>query len=849
MNSLLVMLYLCLATNVGQAQDQIPASKSHPQDQVRLHGIPHHLPSSTPYELQAPFDPQQQALFNRTTHHHKTATKMEPCEDVNLFMQAAGSPTQIANYLVGLPNVTCTYPLFSTNAAQASVIFTTANMNAVADRITQLAPSYNGSGRAIGNLVLYLRAGYFNVTENNTVADFGANTLDRVETAVNSFLNNSQAYADNPDTPSTLNESLILVTNAQIEARFLARMRTFISNYTQSANEIIANRSLSDGILGAMNIFFYAHFRSNADAILRDPAYPQTLYGFFNANVNALKNTNRSFHLTNALTEAFRFLQYGTETRPTVRPMVQTILANNDYRVLDEAPFWIAAANSVQAYDDCNFFNLCNARQDVETFVLKDRSQCGSSVNVIAQDVTTPQSNEICQLLQAEEILFHDGLNTGRNPVADDFNDILEVVIFDDYDNYNLYASYLYNAATNNGGIYLEGDPSDANNQARFLAHEASWLRPEFAVWNLEHEFIHYLDGRFNLKGDFGDSIREKTVWWIEGLAEYYSLQNNNQAAIDVGRNKTFPLSEIFQNTYQSQPFLERVYRWGYLAVRFMFERHRNEVDTILTHFRAGDYAAYTAYMQSIGTNYDNEFNSWLDTVSTEGPFAGGDGGTSGDGELESGVAQSVSGAQGDELRFYIDVPEGMDEMEFKISGGTGDADIYIRFGSEPTLSTYDHRPWLNGNNETVNVTNPNTGRWHIMIHGYNNFDQVSLVATYSQDTTNPPPSECPDNLGQLGNNCTRNNLSSTSVIWYAIWIPSGASNLVISTSGGSGDVDIFVRRGSWPNATTYDHSSTGSGTTQSVSIANPGTHNWYYIMLDADPTFTDISVSASFDP
>ena len=504
----------------------------------------------------------------------------------------------------------------------------------------------------------------------------------------------------------------------------------------------------------------------------------------------------------------------------------------------------------MQAYDsDCAFYGLCNAREDVETFVLDDRSQCGSTVNVLAQDVTAPQSVDICQILQAEENLFHDGMNTGRTPVADDFNAVLEVVIFDDYDNYDLYAPYLYNADTNNGGIYYEGNPADTNNQARFLAHEASWLRPEFAVWNLEHEFIHYLDGRFNLKGDFGDSIQENTVWWIEGLAEYYSLQNNNQTAIDIGRNKTYPLSEIFRNTYQVQPFLERVYRWGYLAVRFMFERHRAEVNTILTFFRAGDYAGYATYMQTIGTLYDNEFNNWLDTVSTEGPFAGGgDPEPPGEGELENGVSVAVAGSQNDELNFYIDVPEGMDEIEFQISGGTGDADIYVRFDSAPTLTEWDHRPWINGNNETVTVANPSSGRWYVMIHGYNSFANVDLVATYSEDTA-PPPNECPQEQGQLGNNCTRSNLSSSSVLWYAIWIPNGATNFVVTTSGGSGDVDIYVRRGSWPNATTWDHSSTGSGTNQSVSIPNPGTFNWYYIMLDADPSFTDISVSTSFDP
>ena len=33
--------------------------------------------------------------------------------------------------------------------------------------------------------------------------------------------------------------------------------------------------------------------------------------------------------------------------------------------------------------------------------------------------------------------------------------------------------------------------------------------------------------------------------------------------------------------------------------------------------------------------------------------------------------------------------------------GGTGDGDLYVRFGSQPTTSAYDCRPYASGNAET----------------------------------------------------------------------------------------------------------------------------------------------------
>jgi len=50
---------------------------------------------------------------------------------------------------------------------------------------------------------------------------------------------------------------------------------------------------------------------------------------------------------------------------------------------------------------------------------------------------------------------------------------------------------------------------------------------------------------------------------------------------------------------------------------------------------------------------------------------------------------------------------------------GTGDVDIYSRFGARPTAATFDCRPYLSTSNETCNHTNPAAGRWWLGVHGY----------------------------------------------------------------------------------------------------------------------------------
>ncbi|NVJ64976.1 MAG: S8 family serine peptidase [Gammaproteobacteria bacterium] len=112
----------------------------------------------------------------------------------------------------------------------------------------------------------------------------------------------------------------------------------------------------------------------------------------------------------------------------------------------------------------------------------------------------------------------------------------------------------------------------------------------------------------------------------------------------------------------------------------------------------------------------------------------------SGDGVLTKGVAETnLSGASGSEAFFTIDVPAGATNLTFTMSGGSGDADLYTRFGSAPTTSSYDCRPYKNGNNEVCTVAAPNAGTYHVMLRGYTSYSGVSLVADYTEATTPPP--------------------------------------------------------------------------------------------------------------
>jgi len=204
--------------------------------------------------------------------------------------------------------------------------------------------------------------------------------------------------------------------------------------------------------------------------------------------------------------------------------------------------------------------------------------------------------------------------------------------------------------------------------------------------------------------------------------------------------------------------------------------------------------------------------------------------------ELLNGVpVTGISGSQNSERVFRIDLPAGQTNLEIVTSGGTGDVDLYVKFGSAPTTSSYDYRPYLAGNDETVTVNSPTAGTWYIMLRGYVDFAGVTLKAAYGDIFT-------------LQSGVAVNGLSGSlnSEKFYKIELPSGQDTLTFSTSSGSGNVDVYIKRGSKPTTASYDHRLAQPSNAESIFIGNPAGGTWY-VMLKGTAAYTGVTLLAEF--
>lgn len=105
---------------------------------------------------------------------------------------------------------------------------------------------------------------------------------------------------------------------------------------------------------------------------------------------------------------------------------------------------------------------------------------------------------------------------------------------------------------------------------------------------------------------------------------------------------------------------------------------------------------------------------------------------------------ENLSGSSGATRSYSFTVPSGASNLMIKMAGGTGNADLYARYGAAPTVITFDCRPYLSGNNETCYAQNPTAGTYYLMIRTNSTYSGVTLGASYQTTQTTPPPSPPP---------------------------------------------------------------------------------------------------------
>jgi vibriolysin len=249
---------------------------------------------------------------------------------------------------------------------------------------------------------------------------------------------------------------------------------------------------------------------------------------------------------------------------------------------------------------------------------------------------------------------------------------------------------------------------------------------------------------------------------------------------------------------------------------------------TSSTNFQGARTATVQAATDLYGAAAAATVTAAWDCVAVPGGGGGGGGVTT---LSNNQTLTGLSGATGSFTNYKITVPAGQTQLKITMSGGTGDADLYVKRGAQPTLTVYDYRPYLTGNNETVTVTNPAAGDWYISLNGYAAYSGVSLNANYTG--------------GSGGCTAYSGSLSGTGVSQYTpttsgyVSSVSGTHTGVLTGPVSGADFDLYLEKLSGSTWSSVASGLTSSANENVTYSGTSGTYRWRVYAYSGSGSYT----------
>jgi hypothetical protein len=129
---------------------------------------------------------------------------------------------------------------------------------------------------------------------------------------------------------------------------------------------------------------------------------------------------------------------------------------------------------------------------------------------------------------------------------------------------------------------------------------------------------------------------------------------------------------------------------------------------------------------------------------------------------------------------------------------GTGDADLYVRKGAQPTLQGFDCRPYKNGSSEECSVVGP--GAYYVSVHGYANASSAfDLEIRYTEGSGSSDPVEPPPAVVHLD---VTDSVAQGQAKHYTIDVVAGRK-IVVRTFAPN-DVDLYLQMNQAPTLSQY---------------------------------------------
>ena len=183
-----------------------------------------------------------------------------------------------------------------------------------------------------------------------------------------------------------------------------------------------------------------------------------------------------------------------------------------------------------------------------------------------------------------------------------------------------------------------------------------------------------------------------------------------------------------------------------------MFEKHPQEIESLLTYSRAGEFSSWAEHTQQLGEQLNEEFSQWLETLNTETSPSDSSPPIEAEEEQESGKETHpqqddltpvvIEPTQMTTLKVHqrrytaIYVPEGVKEIrvwvmnESRVEPGK-DLNLYASFDVWPTKEQYYWASQNTDNNEYLLIPALKEGYLHFLLNADSLGEDVDMVVYF----------------------------------------------------------------------------------------------------------------------
>ncbi|MFP6584487.1 MAG: collagenase, partial [Candidatus Hydrogenedentota bacterium] len=291
---------------------------------------------------------------------------------------------------------------------------------------------------------------------------------------------------------------------------------------------------------------------------------------------------------------------------------------------------WLSIVSNLEFFysstlSDTTVLDVAQIRVDVEAIAFPNQYSFDGGKLLYYTPLPLTKINDLYDAQQEVESQYR-RLSTNLDPVAGDTNQVLHMRIYGSPADYATYQFFLYGLNTNNGGIYIEP-------WGTFFTYDRA---PQESIYTLEeltrHEYVHYLDSRYGIEGNWGAAgtlyDNNRMVWWDEGFAEFIAGSTRDQKVLprrslvqNIATDDTrMTIDELIGTTYNNG---FKFYRYGGTFFNFLFEGSvaRYEIiGNLMKVIRSNDAAAVDAAFAALELDaaLQTDFDSYLDQLTAD---------------------------------------------------------------------------------------------------------------------------------------------------------------------------------------------------------------------------------------